>query len=224
MIVPVYNEADNLEALVARLVPVLEHVAASHEILFVDDGSSDKSMEKLRALHALDHRCRAVSFSRNFGKEIAIAAGLDAARGDAVVIMDADLQHPPEMIEKFMEQWREGYDVVYGQRIDRHTDSWARRAFTAVFYHLFASFGETPLPDGAGDFPFQLLVEAPLVEQPGKIIGLSQSLKLLQLLSERKKQLEEQRRDIDAVLAEIVTLEGHCRQVIDTVTGKEATS
>ena len=152
VIVPVYNEADNLEALVARLVPVLERVVASHEIVFVDDGSSDNSMVKLRALHALDHRCRTVSFSRNFGKEIAIAAGLDHARGQAVVIIDADLQHPPEVIETFVARWREGYKNVYGTRIDRNADSPLRRMLTRRFYSLFETFGETGLPDGAGDF------------------------------------------------------------------------
>ena len=152
VIVPVYNEADNLEALVARLVPVLEHVAASHEIVFVDDGSSDKSMAKLRALHALDHRCRTISFSRNFGKEIAIAAGLDHARGQAVVIIDADLQHPPEVIETFVARWREGFKNVYGTRIDRNADSPLRRMLTRRFYSLFETFGETGLPNGAGDF------------------------------------------------------------------------
>ena len=152
VIVPVFNEADNLEALVARLVPVLERVVASHEIVFVDDGSSDNSMEKLRALHALDHRCRTVSFSRNFGKEIAIAAGLDHARGQAVVIIDADLQHPPEVIETFVARWREGFKNVYGTRIDRNADSPLRRMLTRRFYSLFETFGETGLPNGAGDF------------------------------------------------------------------------
>ncbi len=152
VVVPVYNEADNLEALVARLVPVLERIVASHEILFIDDGSSDASMERLRAIHARDSRCRAVSFSRNFGKEIAIAAGLDHARGRAIVIIDADLQHPPELIETFVARWREGYKNVYGARVDRNADSPLRRVLTRRFYALFETFGETGLPDGAGDF------------------------------------------------------------------------
>ena len=152
VIVPVFNEAENLDALVTRLVPVLERIAASHEILFIDDGSSDDSMVRLRAIHARDHRCRAVSFSRNFGKEIAIAAGLDQARGQAVVIIDADLQHPPEVIETFVARWREGYKNVYGTRVDRNADSPLRRVLTRRFYSLFETFGETGLPDGAGDF------------------------------------------------------------------------
>jgi polyisoprenyl-phosphate glycosyltransferase len=152
VIVPVFNEAENLDALVARLVPVLDRISSSHEIVFVDDGSSDASMERLRAIHARDHRCRAVSFSRNFGKEIAIAAGLDHARGQAVIIIDADLQHPPEVIETFVARWREGYKNVYGTRIDRNADSPLRRMLTRRFYSIFETFGETGLPDGAGDF------------------------------------------------------------------------
>ncbi len=152
VLVPVFNEDDNIEALLARLTPVLERVVASHEVLFVDDGSSDATMETLRRVHAQDKRCRAVSFSRNFGKEIAIAAGLDHARGRAVVIIDADLQHPPEVIEQFVAKWRQGYKNVYGSRVDRNADSPLRRMLTRRFYAIFEQFGETGLPQGAGDF------------------------------------------------------------------------
>ena len=152
LVIPAYNEGSNLGPLIDRVVPVLNSLSKDWELIFVDDGSSDDTLVWITAAHAKDSRIRAVSFSRNFGKEIAIAAGLDASRGDAVVIMDADLQHPPEMIGRFMELWREGYDVAYGQRVDRHTDSALRRLFTYVFYHAFAMFGETPLPDSAGDF------------------------------------------------------------------------
>ena len=152
VVVPVFNEAGNIEALLARLTPVLERVVDSHEIIFVDDGSSDQTMATLRKVHAQDRRRRAVSFSRNFGKEIAIAAGLDYARGRAVVIIDADLQHPPELIEQFVARWREGYKNVYGSRVDRSGDSALRRLLTRRFYSIFEQFGETGLPDGAGDF------------------------------------------------------------------------
>jgi glycosyltransferase involved in cell wall biosynthesis len=152
VVVPVYNEAENIVPLVARLTSVLERVVSSHEIIFVDDGSADDTMDVLRRAHAADRRCRAVSFSRNFGKEIAIAAGLDHARGRAVVIIDADLQHPPEIIEQFVARWREGYKNVYGARVDRSADSPLRRMLTRRFYALFEKFGETGLPDGAGDF------------------------------------------------------------------------
>ncbi len=152
LVIPAFNEGRNLGPLIDRIIPVLDGISDDWELIFVDDGSSDDTLAWIMAAHQKDKRVRGVSFSRNFGKEIAIAAGLDAARGDAVVIMDADLQHPPEMIGRFMELWREGYEVIYGQRVDRHTDSLARRLFTYVFYHAFAAFGETPLPDGAGDF------------------------------------------------------------------------
>jgi glycosyltransferase involved in cell wall biosynthesis len=152
VIVPVLNEAENIRPLLQRLVPVLETTARGFQIIFVDDGSSDGTLDLLRAIHMADPRIEAISFSRNFGKEIAIAAGLDHAVGDAAIIMDADLQHPPETVANFIEQWRAGYKNVYGQRRDRYADSPLRRALTQRFYHLFDMFGETNLPQGAGDF------------------------------------------------------------------------
>ncbi|NNM72675.1 glycosyltransferase family 2 protein [Enterovirga aerilata] len=152
VVVPIFREAESVGPLCRRLVPVLERVASSFEILFVDDGSTDDTLLAIRAENARDPRIKAVSFSRNFGKEIAIAAGLDHARGRAVVIMDADLQHPPETIEAFVAKWREGYVMVYGQRTDRAGESPVKRGFTQAFYRLFARFGETELPEGAGDF------------------------------------------------------------------------
>jgi glycosyltransferase involved in cell wall biosynthesis len=152
VVIPVFNEADNLDLLIARLMPVLERCVASCEVIFVDDGSRDGTMETLRRLNHQDHRIQAISFSRNFGKEIAIAAGLDQAQGAGVVIMDADLQHPPETIEAFVHEWRQGYKNIYGQRTDRQTDSPLRRLLTERFYKLFGKFGETSLPAGAGDF------------------------------------------------------------------------
>jgi glycosyltransferase involved in cell wall biosynthesis len=152
VVVPAYNESRTIDALVARLVPVLDRVSSDWEVIFVDDGSRDETVACVAALNCLDARIRLVSFSRNFGKEIAIAAGLDHAAGKAVVIIDADLQHPPEVIEAFVEKWREGFQVVYGERIDRKTDGLVRRKLTESFYRVFEKFGETPLPRGAGDF------------------------------------------------------------------------
>ncbi|HYP58077.1 MAG TPA: glycosyltransferase family 2 protein [Beijerinckia sp.] len=152
IVAPVFNESENIEPLLARLKPILQRCAASFEIIFVDDGSSDDTLAVLRAAHAADPRVRAISLSRNFGKEVAIAAGLDHARGRATIIIDADLQHPPEMIETFVAYWREGYKNVFGQRIDRRADSALRRLLTHRFYRLFGRFGETRLPEGAGDF------------------------------------------------------------------------
>jgi polyisoprenyl-phosphate glycosyltransferase len=152
VVVPVYNEAPNIAPLCDRLVRVLERVASSWEIVFIDDGSEDGTTAAIRARHAADDRIGAVSFSRNFGKEIAIAAGLDHARGRAVVIMDADQQHPPETIATFIQRWREGYTMVYGQRVSRQGESPIKRGFARLFYRLFDRFGETRLPKGAGDF------------------------------------------------------------------------
>ena len=152
VIVPVLDEADNIAPLLARLTPILERCSISHEIIFVDDGSTDATVAAIASAHDADPRVGVVSLSRNFGKEVAIAAGLDHAAGAASVIIDADLQHPPEMIETFVERWREGYKNVYGQRVDRSGDSPMRRALTQRFYKLFGSVGETHLPEGAGDF------------------------------------------------------------------------
>lgn len=152
VIIPMFNEARNIAPMLARLVPVLEACVTSFEIVFVDDGSDDDTLDVLRAANAQDRRITAISFSRNFGKEIAIAAGLDAVQGKAAVIMDADLQHPPETIPLFVEKWREGYKSVYGQRRDRAIESPLRRLLVRRFYGLFDSFGETKLPRGAGDF------------------------------------------------------------------------
>lgn len=152
VVVPMLNEEKGLEALVARLTPALEATGLAWDVLFIDDGSRDSTPEILRRLNSRDARLKAISFSRNFGKELAVAAGLDHATGDAVVLMDADLQHPPEIISQFVARWFEGYDIVYGQRDDRQADSFARRMFSKVFYGTFKAMSGTTLPDGAGDF------------------------------------------------------------------------
>lgn len=152
VVVPMLNEEKGLEALVARLTPALEATGLAWDVLFIDDGSRDSTPHILRRLHESDPRLKAISFSRNFGKELAVTAGLDHATGDAVVLMDADLQHPPEIIAEFVTKWFEGYDVVYGQRDDRQADSFARRLFSKVFYGAFKAMSGTTLPDGAGDF------------------------------------------------------------------------
>lgn len=152
VIIPVLNEADSIAPLLSRLVPILKRCVGSYEILFVDDGSTDATIMSIERAHRSDPAVGAISLSRNFGKEVAIAAGLDHATGAASVIIDADLQHPPEMIETFVARWREGYKNVYGQRVDRSDDSALRRALTQRFYKIFGSVGETRLPEGAGDF------------------------------------------------------------------------
>jgi polyisoprenyl-phosphate glycosyltransferase len=152
VVIPLFNERANLTPLAGRLIPALEKAGVTFEAIFIDDGSQDGSLEELRRLCAVEPRFRAVSFSRNFGKEVAIAAGLDEARGRAVVIMDSDLQHPPEVIPQFIDKWREGYKNIYGARSDRTTDPKLRTMLTEAFYRLLDRFGDVTLPPGAGDF------------------------------------------------------------------------
>jgi len=151
VVIPVLNEAQGLRGLLERLCPVLERLG-DWEIIFVDDGSTDGTLEAIRAVNLTDPRVKAVALSRNFGKEIAIAAGMRYARGDAVVIMDADLQHPPEVIEAFVAKWRAGFQVVYGERLDRAHESPIRRMLSRAFYRVFNALSKCDIPEGAGDF------------------------------------------------------------------------
>jgi glycosyltransferase involved in cell wall biosynthesis len=152
VVIPVLNEERNAPLIAERIGAALAGCVERFEIVFVDDGSRDGTLAAIRALAASDPRIRAVSFSRNFGKEVALAAGLDHARGAAAVMIDADLQHPPETIPLFVAKWREGYDMVYGQRVDRSTDGKTYTRFAGRFYDVFERLGEIPLPEGAGDF------------------------------------------------------------------------
>jgi glycosyltransferase involved in cell wall biosynthesis len=152
VIVPGLNEERSIPALVARLEPVLDGLGLDWEVIFVDDGSTDGTLDLLRGLNARDARFKAVSLSRNFGKEIAAAAGLTYATGDAAVLMDADLQHPPELIRDFVRHWRQGSEIVYARRIDRKADGLLHRLSARVFYAAFEKLSGTTLPEGAGDF------------------------------------------------------------------------
>ena len=152
VIIPILNEGDGLAALERRLVETLERLGRGWDVVFIDDGSTDTTLQALHALHARDPRFKAVSLSRNFGKEIAVAAGLRFASGDAAIVMDGDLQHPPELIAEFVAQWDRGYDIVYGQRSDRQADAALHRWSARAFYSLFRTVSGTELPDGAGDF------------------------------------------------------------------------
>jgi polyisoprenyl-phosphate glycosyltransferase len=152
VVIPVLNEVRGLAPLEQRLRDALDRLKRTWDVVFVDDGSTDATLEALRALHARDPRFKAVSFSRNFGKEIAVAAGLRFATGDAAVVMDGDLQHPPELIAEFVAHWDGGFDIVYGQRSDRQTDKAIHRWSARAFYGLFRAVSGTELPDGAGDF------------------------------------------------------------------------
>ena len=152
ILIPMLNEVKGIDGLVAKLQPALDATGVPWEVVFIDDGSTDGTLGKLRRLNAADPRYKAISLSRNFGKEIATAAGLSYVSGDVAVIMDADLQHPPEMIAEFLKHWREGYDVVYGQRLDRAADTMMHRISAVAFYRIFKALSGTTLPQNAGDF------------------------------------------------------------------------
>ena len=151
-ILPVYNERENLDTLMTRLPPVLDSAAdGSFEIVFVDDGSRDGSAEILDSISASDPRVRVIHFSRNFGHQAALQAGLDAAVGDAVILMDADLQDPPEVLHQFIEKWQQGYDVVYAVRRKRK-ENWLKRAAYSIFYRSMKVIAEIDVPLDVGDF------------------------------------------------------------------------
>jgi glycosyltransferase involved in cell wall biosynthesis len=152
VVVPVYNEEDNLAELHRRLVETLEAAAPSFEIVFVDDGSRDASWRLIGELAAQDGRVRGLRFSRNFGHQMAFAAGLDHARGDAVVIMDGDLQDPPEVIPELVARWREGYEVVYAVRSTREGETAFKRLTAKLFYRLLRAITREEIPLDTGDF------------------------------------------------------------------------
>lgn len=152
VVIPVLNEAGLLESLLQKLIPVLVETKMTFDVIFVDDGSTDATLPNLRAAHARDPRIKVIALSRNFGKEVAVAAGLKYASGDAVVVMDSDLQHPPEVIPTFLAKWREGFDVVYGQRVDRQADSLWRRVGARIFYRMFHHLSGTELQANSCDF------------------------------------------------------------------------
>ena len=152
IVVPMYNEAEVLPAFFARLGAVLDGLGESYEVICVNDGSRDATRELLAAAHARDPRIRVLNFARNFGKETALTAGLDHARGAAVVPIDADLQDPPELIAAMLARWREGCDVVLAVRSDRSTDSRMKRATARAFYSVINRMARIHIPANAGDF------------------------------------------------------------------------
>ncbi|MFV0244798.1 MAG: glycosyltransferase family 2 protein [Qingshengfaniella sp.] len=152
IVVPVFNEEDAIPIFLDTLRPILGTLGASWEIIFIDDGSSDGSVDTIRHAAAADPSLRLVRLSRNFGKEAALTAGLDAATGAAVIPMDVDLQDPPELIADFVGLWRVGYDVVYGQRVARDSDTSTKRASASLFYRVFNAVSAQKIEPNAGDF------------------------------------------------------------------------
>ena len=152
VVVTIYNEQEVIGCFFERLLPVVRRLTPSYEIVCINDGSTDGTLEKLRETASADANFRVIDFSRNFGKEAALSAGLAHARGNATVLIDADLQDPPELIERFFELWRSGYDAVCGVRTRRRFDTSAKRLTARGFYRAFNLLSDIKLPLDGGDF------------------------------------------------------------------------
>lgn len=152
IVVPCYNEEDSVAYLRERVSAVVAELDQPYELVFVNDGSTDNTLAILLKQRAVDPHVTVVNLTRNFGKEIALTAGLTHAVGDAIVVIDCDLQDPPELIGEFIAQYRKGYDVVCGRRVERDTDTRFKRVTAAAFYRLMRNLGPVPLPENVGDF------------------------------------------------------------------------
>lgn len=152
IIAPIYNEIGNLPELYRRIVEVMEQTGESWELLLVDDGSTDGSREYIREIAAGDEHVRPVIFARNFGHQLAVTAGLDYSEGQAVVIIDADLQDPPEVIQDMINKWRDGYEVVYAIRAEREGESWFKLITASIFYRIIYKITDVNIPLDTGDF------------------------------------------------------------------------
>ncbi len=152
VVVPIHNEEEAIPELQRRLADVLDGIGGDAEVLLVDDGSTDRSAQRIAEVSVADPRFRGVMLSRNFGHQAAISAGLDLVSGEAVVIMDGDLQHPPELIPDLLVRWREGYEVVYAVREDRESEPFVKRVTARGFYRLLGKLSSVTMPPYAGDF------------------------------------------------------------------------
>jgi len=152
IVVPIYNETCCLDALYSRLSEVMDSTGEPWELVLVDDGSKDGSTEMIRQLAQKDARVRPVIFARNFGHQIAVTAGMDYSRGDAVTIIDADLQDPPEVILDLIAKWKEGYEVVYAVRAEREGETWFKMFTASLFYRIIFKITDVDIPMDTGDF------------------------------------------------------------------------
>ena len=152
VVAPCFNEEGVLHELYRRISQVLDGSGVSWELVLVNDGSRDRTPEIMRELHAQDERVKVVDFARNFGHQIAVTAGMDYARGDAVVLIDADLQDPPELILEMLAKWREGYEVVYAIRAERKGETWFKEFTAKMFYRIIYKITDIDIPMDTGDF------------------------------------------------------------------------
>jgi polyisoprenyl-phosphate glycosyltransferase len=166
VVIPVLNEEQNLAALYQQLVASLEGIGDDFELIFVDDGSTDRSVEEISSLHRRDARVKLICLSRNFGHQHALTAGMDYARGDAVIMMDADLQHPPSVIVELIRRWTEGFEVVYTVRDLTKEAGPLKRVSASLFYRLFRALSSVNLPANAADFR---LLDRKVIDAFGRI-------------------------------------------------------
>jgi glycosyltransferase involved in cell wall biosynthesis len=152
IIAPIYNETGNIPELYRRVCETLEKTGETWELLMVDDGSTDGSTDKIRTLALEDNHVKPIIFARNFGHQIAVTAGLDYSRGDATIIIDSDLQDPPEVILDLIAKWKEGYEVVYAQRTEREGESWFKLLSASLFYRIIYRITDVNIPVDTGDF------------------------------------------------------------------------
>ncbi len=152
VIVPLYNEELVIKEMAGRLTAVLQECSESYEIILVDDGSTDNTPQRVQELCSQDSRIKLIGLSRNFGHQVAVTAGMDKSRGEAVVIIDADLQDPPEVIPRMIAKWKEGFRVVYGVRDKREGESFTKRLTACLFYRLLKGLTPVDIPLDAGDF------------------------------------------------------------------------
>lgn len=152
VIVPMYNEEEVIGTTFERLKQVMDSLGERYELIFVNDGSKDRSAEIIKELAEEHQEVVLIDFSRNFGHQIAITAGMDYARGDAIIIIDADLQDPPEVILQMIDKWREGYEVVYGKRVKRKGETWFKKATAKIFYRTLRALTNVDIPADTGDF------------------------------------------------------------------------
>lgn len=152
IVAPVFNEQDNIAELYRRVRETMDSTGEPWELILVDDGCTDGSTDRIRGLAAQDARVRPIIFARNFGHQIAVTAGLDYARGQAVVIIDADLQDPPEVTTDLIARWREGYEVVYAVRAEREGETWFKKVTASLFYRLIYRITDVKIPLDTGDF------------------------------------------------------------------------
>jgi polyisoprenyl-phosphate glycosyltransferase len=152
IICPFYNEDRGVATLFSRLIPVMERLGEAYELVCINDGSRDGTLEALLTMRALHPHVRVIDLSRNFGKEAALTAGIDAARGDAVIPIDADLQDSPELIARLVQEWKRGFEVVLARRADRRADSLAKRLTALLFYKVHNAISDPPIPENVGDF------------------------------------------------------------------------